>query len=186
MKTAIEVLENYKAGPEAIKWAGHKTTQDAWETCHRGDWMLWIASRLGVDERKLYLCNAEIARHIICLTDDRLSIDVIRAAYEFGIGMIFYKDLIQVRIKTKIRGGIYSDAISYKTITDIVRHIAYYAVADLDKAYLVAEYVSIADATYIIDSGYVSEVNASKKAKSLAESADICRDILTEEIKKFF
>jgi hypothetical protein len=186
MKTAIEVLENYKAGPEAIKWIGHKTTQDAWETCHRGDWMLWIASRLGVDRRKLYLCNAEIAYQIISYTDDRhSSINGVRTAYEFGRGMISFKELIKTREEAGI-SRVYSDATYYKTITDIVKAIAYYAVADPDKAYLVAKYVSIAHATDIIDSGYVSEVDASKKAKSLAESADICRDILTEEIKKFF
>jgi hypothetical protein len=193
MKTAIEVLENFKACPEAIKWAGHKTTRDAWETCHRGNWMLWIASKLGVDKRKSYLCNAEIAYQIIDLMDDKRSVNAVRVAYLYGLGMISIKELEKVRAElTKAReeAGIFFDDTFYNTIADIVRDIAYYAVAYTDKAYLVADCVSIAHAknfiAYATDPIYSDETYITEKAKSLAKSADICRDILTEEIEKFF
>jgi hypothetical protein len=188
MKTAIEVLEIFKACPDAIKWVGHKTIRDAWETCHRGDWMLWIASRLGVDRRKLYLCNAEIAYQTIVLMGDKRSANAIRVAYLYGLGMISIKELEKVKAElTEARedAGIFFDDASYNTIADVVRDIAYYAVAYTDKAYLVAVCVSIAH-VHATDSINSDGAYLTEKAKSLAKSADICRDILTEEIEKFF
>jgi hypothetical protein len=189
MKTAIEVLENFNACSKAIKWAGHKTTRDAWETCHRGDWMLWIASKLGVDKRKLYLCNAEIAYQIIDLMDDKRSVNAVRVAYLYGISMISIKELEKVRVEAETS----FNPISYTSIADIVRAIVYYAVTDLDIAYFVASYVATAVAANalhinipLFDNFGNDETYITERAKSLAKSADICRNILTEEIEKFF
>ena len=40
-----ELLLKLDACPEAIKWVGDKTLQEAWDTCKRGDWMLWLYAR---------------------------------------------------------------------------------------------------------------------------------------------
>jgi len=37
---------------EAIMWVGDKNLEQAWNDCHRGDWMLWLAAKIEV-ERKL-------------------------------------------------------------------------------------------------------------------------------------
>jgi len=35
---------------EAIKWLGARdgTLEQAWDACERGDWMLWLADRVGL------------------------------------------------------------------------------------------------------------------------------------------
>ncbi len=40
------LLKKYNPCQEAVAWAGDKTIAEAWETCERGDWMLWLATRL--------------------------------------------------------------------------------------------------------------------------------------------
>ena len=68
IKQYIEYLENLNACSEPIKWSKQfETSQDAWENCERGDWMLWllgkIAGKPGSDSRrKLVLCSAKCAR----------------------------------------------------------------------------------------------------------------------------
>ena len=57
MKTTKAILAELGACPEAVKWAGRKTHKKAWETCKRGEWLLWIAGRLDID-RKLFVLAA--------------------------------------------------------------------------------------------------------------------------------
>ena len=64
-----ELLLKLKACGPAIDWAGDKTIEEIWETCHRGDWMLWLARKLNIDKRVLTiakarrLTNDKTARH---------------------------------------------------------------------------------------------------------------------------
>lgn len=41
-----EELEKIRACQEAIDWAkGYPSLEEAWMTCERGDWMLWLAGK---------------------------------------------------------------------------------------------------------------------------------------------
>ena len=40
------LLALYDCG-QAREWAEGKSLDEAWKTCHRGDWMLWLAARYG-------------------------------------------------------------------------------------------------------------------------------------------
>ena len=62
MKTTKAILAELGACPEAVEWAGRKTHKKAWKTCKRGDWLLWIAGRLGVDRKLLVLAACACAR----------------------------------------------------------------------------------------------------------------------------
>ena len=45
------LLETLGACDEAVRWAATQPSHNrAWETCERGDWMLWIAGRLVSNE----------------------------------------------------------------------------------------------------------------------------------------
>jgi hypothetical protein len=48
-----QLLMKHSACREACEWGGGKTPQQAWRTCHRGDWMLWIAAKVGVERKAL-------------------------------------------------------------------------------------------------------------------------------------
>jgi len=43
----------------AIKWLGGKSYRDAYETCPRGDWLLWLVHELKIDLRKIALAACE-------------------------------------------------------------------------------------------------------------------------------
>jgi hypothetical protein len=49
------LLMELGACPEAIKWVGNKTEQEAWDTCHRGDWIIWLLRHRGknLDSKKI-------------------------------------------------------------------------------------------------------------------------------------
>jgi len=62
MKSTKDILTKLGACTEAVKWAGRKTPKKAWETCKRGDWLLWIADKLNVDRKLLVLAACACAR----------------------------------------------------------------------------------------------------------------------------
>ena len=65
MKTTKAILTELGACSEAVKWAGRKTHKQAWETCKRGDWLLWIADRFDVDRKLLVLAACGCARTVL-------------------------------------------------------------------------------------------------------------------------
>ena len=89
-----ELLLKLDACPEAIKWVGDKTLQEAWDTCKRGDWMLWLYARSSnYDIRKLTLANGHCANTVRHLMLDSRSIAAVDAAIAFGEGRISSEEL---------------------------------------------------------------------------------------------
>ena len=87
-------ISKYYPCDEAVKWYNKfKTSEEAWEKCPRGDWMLWIAHKLEINIYKLttakYLC-ANTVRHLM---KDQRSIDALEAAKLFGQKKIGKKKL---------------------------------------------------------------------------------------------
>jgi hypothetical protein len=70
----IEKLEKLGPCEDALDWAAAQpTAQVAWESCHRGDWLLWTAAMVGVNRREVVqtLCAcARIAPQNGQLNDD--------------------------------------------------------------------------------------------------------------------
>ena len=59
----IKIIRKFHSCHLAIKWA--KAYDDpcvAWERCDRGDWLLWISAKLGVDRRTIVLSACACAR----------------------------------------------------------------------------------------------------------------------------
>jgi len=52
-------LSKINACPDACEWVRlQKNYKEAWQNCDRGDWMLWLAKRLNVDDRKFTMAKA--------------------------------------------------------------------------------------------------------------------------------
>ena len=47
--TFSEYLESINACSNAIEWAANKTVEEVVATCHRGDWLLWLAKNATLD-----------------------------------------------------------------------------------------------------------------------------------------
>ena len=48
-----EKLIELNACAEALEWAGDKTWEEIYNTCHRGDWLLWLFAKTNPDDLRL-------------------------------------------------------------------------------------------------------------------------------------
>jgi hypothetical protein len=59
---SMKLIELDTCSP-AVTWAAAQTTYaEAWENCERGDWLLWLAGRLEVDQKLLVKAGCACAR----------------------------------------------------------------------------------------------------------------------------
>jgi hypothetical protein len=86
MKTFKQYLESLKACATAIKWAGDKTIEQVVTECHRGDWLLWLANRCGVELQPLTLAKGHCANTVRHLMSDERSVKAVDVAIAFGQG----------------------------------------------------------------------------------------------------
>ena len=93
MKTFKELLINIRACEEAREWADNKTIEEVIETCHRGDWLLWLAQKVNVDIRPLTLAKARCAKTVLHLMKDQRSVDAVNISEAFGLGKATEKEL---------------------------------------------------------------------------------------------
>jgi len=154
-----ELLLKLKACKEAIKWAGDKTAEEVIATCHRGDWLLWLAYKLEVDDRPFTLAKGHCANTVRHLMKDERSIKAVDAAIAYGNGEISKEEL--------------KDAAS----------AAYYAAYSYSYATYAAAYAAYADsyaaaAAYAADAAYAAYYAAADRKSNQIETADICRKYL--------
>jgi len=70
-----------------------KTVTAAWQNCERGDWMLWLAKKLGVDDKKLTMAKAMCAKQVEHLMKDQRSKDALQACFDYVNGKITREQL---------------------------------------------------------------------------------------------
>jgi hypothetical protein len=64
-------LKRLGACQKGLEWAGrHDDVLDAWWACPRGDWLLWLAVKLGVARRTTVFAACECARVALPFTED--------------------------------------------------------------------------------------------------------------------
>ena len=61
--SALDILTQHRACGEARDWLGKRTPKQAWDECPRGDWMLWIAARIGIT-----MVGRAVNRHYLLFT----------------------------------------------------------------------------------------------------------------------
>lgn len=99
MKTEhFDFLKNNRACEPGMEWAETQSNlYELWNNCHRGDWMLWLANSLKVDERKQMLCGALCAHTVVHLMTDRRSREAVRIAFLYARGKATDKQLKEAR-----------------------------------------------------------------------------------------
>jgi hypothetical protein len=147
-------LEKISACSDAREWvATQKNYKEAWQNCERGDWMLWLAKRLRVDDRKLTLAKFKCANQVRHLMKDQRSLDALDAAEKYGNGEIGRDEL---------------DAAAY----------AAYAAAD---AAAYAAYAA-ADAAAAYDAAYAAKKESLKRSADFCREI-LTEDVLTAYAK---
>jgi hypothetical protein len=81
----VEALRSLRACDSAIEWAATQPTAEiAWAACERGDWLLWLAKRVGCDRARLVQAACACARQALQYIPDgeerpRLAIETAEA-----------------------------------------------------------------------------------------------------------
>jgi hypothetical protein len=161
MKTQhLAWLENKKACQESIIWIEENNIQsleEAWNACEQGDWLLWMAKKLGVDKRKLALCGALCAHTVVQYMQNTRSRNAVRIAFLWGRGKATDEQLMAA-----------ADAAGVDAFyTDWAARAAFYAATDAEKT---AAWTAI-----------ICAADGAKKANEL-RTANIAKKILTEDV----
>jgi len=88
-----QFLVRQSACQEARTWAANKTFDQVWETCKRGDWLLWLVGRLQADDRPYFAAAAEIAGQVEHLMKHQQSRDAVATAKRYGQGLATWGEL---------------------------------------------------------------------------------------------
>jgi hypothetical protein len=154
MKTFKKYLHSVNACQTAIDWAGDKTIEQVVADCHRGDWLLWLASKCDIGLQPLTLAKGHCANTVRHLLKDDRSIKAVDTAIAFGEGRATREEL----------DAAYATA--YGTYAD--------ADADAADAAAAAAAAASADAYY--------DADAAAAIENRLQTADICRKYIGELI----
>jgi succinate dehydrogenase/fumarate reductase cytochrome b subunit len=89
-----EKLIELNACAEALEWAGDKTWEEIYNTCHRGDWLLWLFAKTNPDDfRLLTLAKAHCVNTVRHLMMDKRSKNAVDVAIAFGEGRATIEEL---------------------------------------------------------------------------------------------
>lgn len=58
----VEFLKKNHACAPSLEWLQSRTLAEVWEQCERGDWLLWLAAKAGVDRKRLVMAACACAR----------------------------------------------------------------------------------------------------------------------------
>jgi len=173
-KTLKEKLKELNACEEAREWASDKSIQEVWETCHRGDWMLWLFARTNQNDFQiLTLAKGHCANTVRHLMKDERSRKAVDAAILFGHGEITKEELIAAYAAADDAADDADDA-AYASAYAASAYAAYAASAYAASAY--AAYAAAAAAANAADAAAAYAADAKKDNQIL--TADICRKYL--------
>lgn len=147
-----ELLKKFNACQEAVDWVGDKTLEEAWNTCHRGDWMLWLYKKMYPENiRELTLAKGHCANTVRHLMKDEQSVKAVDAAIAFGEGRISREEL---------------DAAADAAYDAPPTYVAYTA------------YAAVADACAADAASAAADAASAAKTENQLETANICRQYL--------
>jgi hypothetical protein len=167
---------------EGLKYYNGKASfEEAWNECPRGDWMLWMADELDVDDRILTKAKALCANTIRHLMANRCSTDAIDAALRYadgGIGRTELDNFCFAAEKFVLFGVFNYPAYAANAAAATISALFPRAAA--------AVYASMAALDYA-DSLCLDFAQAQKNNQ--LQTADICREVLTlavfEKVNEF-
>jgi hypothetical protein len=164
------LLKKLDACEDARIWAADKSWEEVYNTCDRGDWMLWLFKKTNPDDLQLLtLVKGHCANTVRHLMKDERSIKAVDAAIAFGLGEIT-KDELDAAADAAAYAAAYAAAAA-----------AAYAAADAAAAYAAA-YAAAAYAAAYAAAADAAAAAAAKK-ENQQQTADIVRKYIS--IEKF-
>jgi hypothetical protein len=186
-KTMKFEIEIYSPCREAVEYRkGFDTFRQAWDACPRGDWMLWLASAVRVNKRLLTLAKGRCAETVKHLMQDERSVRAVETAIAYGLGEATDEQLATAAdAAADAAVAEYYAACAAEYAAEYAAVAAYSAadVAVYAYAYAAADAAAYADAaaTY---AAYSAVAASAARTKNQMQTANICRELLTEEVMK--
>jgi hypothetical protein len=174
MKTFQDLLIELNVCEEAFEWAGNKTIEQFID-CDRGDWLLWLAKEIDINNQKLTLAKGHCANTVRHLMLDERSRNAVDTAIKYGEGQASEEEL---NVAYTSAADAYYDAYAYSDSSDAAyaAYVASAAAADAyDAAYASAVYVAVYAVSDTYDADYA-------KKKNQLKTANICRKYIGELI----
>ena len=183
MTTFKDLLLKLDACQEARDWAADKSWEEVYNTCHRGDWLLWLFKNTNPNDLQLLtLAKGHCANTVRHLMEDERSLQAVDAAIAFGEGKISREELDAAAAAAYAAASAAASAAAY------IPAAAYAAYAD----YAAAAYAASIAAAYSSSTAYISAASAASAAyadyaasarqENLQLTADICRKYLPIEV----
>ena len=190
------VLRKLGACESGANWADSQPNyREAWQSCERGDWMLWIAKRKNVDVKKLTMAKVECAELVKHLMTDQRSIDALVVARRFANGLATREELNDAAGAAAAAADAAADAAAYAADADAADAAdaaaagaaAYAADADADAAAAADAAADAADAAAYAAAAadaaadaadaaaYAADADAAAKQDTLKKAADLIR-----------
>jgi hypothetical protein len=142
----------------------YESFEEAWNKCKHGDRMLAMARKLNVDKRSFIRAKALCANTVRHLMKDKRSTDAVDAALRYANGEISRKELDKYKVAAFSTAAFAADyAAAYAVRADSAVHVAYFAARA---------------------AGNASDDADAAKEFNLLQTADICREVLAEEVFK--
>jgi hypothetical protein len=184
--TLSKTLCRLEACSKARDWADGKTLSDVYKQLHRADWWLWLATRAGVDRRRVALAACACARtalkyapegekrplHAIELTErwgrgePGVTLEQVRQAAAYAAYAAAYADA-DAAAYAYADAAAYADAYAAAYAADAAAH----AYADANAAAAYAAYAYAA-----------ADARRSARAKALADMMPLVREHLPLEV----
>jgi hypothetical protein len=201
-----DLLIKLDACHEAKDWANDKSWKEIYDTCHRGDWLLWLFKRTNPNDLQLLtLAKGHCANTVRHLLKDERSIKAIDVAIAFGEGKASREELAAAAAAVYAASAAAYAAYAAAYASAYAAYAAAYAAASASAAdgyaassaadayaayaayaaaaapYVASSSYAAADAAYYAAADAADAASAAKKENQQL-TADICRKYLPIEI----
>ena len=132
---------------ESLKW----DINSFWAECHRGDWMLWLAQKVGIERRLLVLTSGHCANTVRHLMKEERSVNAVDVCIRYGNGEATDAELdaavaASVAAAADVAASVAAEAYAYAAAYAAASAAAYTAVAaEADEAYAAASVAAKAE-----------------------------------------
>jgi len=168
-----ELLIKLNACEEAKKWAGDKSWEEVYNTCHRGDWLLWLHNRTNKEDVQVRtLAKGHCANTVRHLMEYKISLVAVDTAIAFGEGRATRDELDDVAYDAAYTAE-FAAASTYATYA--AANAAAFAAANNTAANNTAD----TRAAYAAAAAYRV---AAEKIKNQKDTADIVRKYIPIEL----
>ncbi len=162
MQDIQKLLIDLDACEPAKEWAAGKTWEEIFNTCHRGDWLLWLFRRTNPNDKKaITLAKGHCANTVRHLMKDERSINAVDVAIRYGNGDATDKELAAAYAAAYAA----ADAAAYAA-----------AAAAYAAAYAAADAADAADAAAAYAAAYAAAAAAADAADAAADAADALKE----------